>query len=450
MKQSGNAILMLIGLVLVNNVYSQNVWSEVSLNKSSVYVGEPVEVTITVYTSTWFTKGLDLGNIKVNGAFSVYFRPVSTSFSRDGKTYAGVQQIYHVFPYSEKDIVFPSLDITVESPPEGGFKGERQVVKTAEKPIRVQPTPGGFDQDQWLVTTDLSVADRWQGDLQNVKVGDVLVRRIDRTAQGTVAELIPPIKWDSIPGVSQYRARSNVENRKTTTTFSASRTETMRFLFEKEGEVTIPATVFNWYNPVEKQPYKRTLQEISITVKPNPDLGVLASVRDSLRVQQEEMLQESEEDQLFRLFGLSPKQLLGIILLTIIVTYALAHLVKWARIHLRERHEQYLRSEAYYFDRFKKLATKNDPNSTLNALYRWIDELHLHEPSLEYFARNYGSEELLNEVTELEKDAANPPSQIKINLHEWKKARQSYNHGEMKTKPSDSISWINPVSYKSV
>jgi hypothetical protein len=450
MRRSGNVILILIGLVIYTNAYSQNVWSEVSLNKTSVYVGEPVEVTITVYTSTWFTKGLDLGNIKVNGAFSVYFRPVSTSFSRDSKTYAGVQQIYHVFPYSEKDIVFPSLDITIESPPEGGFKGERQIVKTAEKPIRVQPAPGGFDQDQWLVTTDLSVADRWQGDLQNVKVGDVLVRRIDRTAQGTVAELIPPINWDSIPGVSQYRARSNVENSKTTTTFSASRTETTRFLFEKEGEVTIPAMVFDWYNPVEKQPYKRTLKEISITVKPNPDLGVLASVRDSLRVQQEQMLQESEEDQPFRLLGLSPKQLLGIIFLTIIIVYVLVHLVKWARIHLRKRHEQYLRSEAYYFDRFKKMAAGNHPKSTLNALYRWIDELHLREPSLKYFARNYGSEQLLNEVTELEKSSVDHLSKFQINIGEWKKARQRYNHGQIKTKPFDSISWINPVSYKSV
>lgn len=450
MRRSGNVILILIGLALFTNANSQNVWSEVSLNKTSVYVGEPVEVTITVYTSTWFTKGLDLGNIKVNGAFSVYFRPVSTSFSRDGKTYAGVQQIYHVFPYSEKDIVFPSLDITVESPPEGGFKGEKQVVKSVEKPIRVQPAPGGFDQDQWLVTTDLSVGDHWQGDLQNVKVGDVLVRRIDRNAQGTVAELIPPINWDSISGVSQYRARSNVENSKTTTSFSASRTETMRFLFEKEGEVIIPALVFNWYNPVQKQPYKRTLKEINITVKPNPDLGVLASVRDSLRVQQEEMLEESTEDQPFNLLGLSPKQLLGILLLTIIIIYALVHLIKWARVHLREKHEQYLRSEVYFFDRFKKLAAGNDPKSTLNALYRWVDELQLPESSLEYFARNYGSEELLNEVAELGKSSANPPSQVKINLHEWKKARQRFNDGEMKTKPSDSINWINPVPYNSV
>ena len=122
MRKIGKIILFLTGLTFTHSVSSQTVWSEVNLNKQAVYVGEPVEVSITVYTSTWFTRGIDPGNIKVNGAFTVYFRPVTTSFQRDGQNYAGVQLIYNVFPYSEKDIVFPSLDIAVETPPEGDYK----------------------------------------------------------------------------------------------------------------------------------------------------------------------------------------------------------------------------------------------------------------------------------------------------------------------------------------
>ena len=95
-------LLFLLFVVLsLQSLTAQQIWGEARLNKSSVYVGEPVQVSVTVYTSTWFTKGLDLGNIKVNGAFSVYFRPVSKSFQRNGKNFAGVELIYNVFPFSE-------------------------------------------------------------------------------------------------------------------------------------------------------------------------------------------------------------------------------------------------------------------------------------------------------------------------------------------------------------
>lgn len=443
MRRSGNILLTWIALIWFTNAYSQTIWSEVKLDKSSVYVGEPVEVTITVYTSTWFTKGLDIGNIKVNGAFSVYFRPVSTSFSKNGKNYAGVQLIYHVFPYTEKDIVFPSLDITVESPPEGDFKGKNQVVKTTEKPIRVKPVPGGFDQGQWLVTTGLNVTDNWQGDLQHVKVGDVLAWRIERTALWTVSELIPPIAWDSIPGVSQYQARSNVENKKGKTSISATRTETMRFLFEKEGEIEIPEKVFTWYNPVQKKLYKRTLGKKVINVLPNPDLGVLESVRDSLQVMEESNQVQSEENSIM-IFGLSPKQFAGIAMLSLVLIYILIKVLKYMITVVKEKHERYRNSEAWYFDQFKKSIGKDSREETLNKLYRWVDELVLPEPSLSYFAKSFGNDTLMSEVQPHADASQNDRWPLTISLKELEKARNRYINRNRANMHQQKDKWINP------
>ena len=115
MQQSGKRYIVSIILWLfsVLSVQAQKLWSQVQLNRSSTYVGQPVEVSIFVYTSTWFTSGIDPGNIKVDGAFTTYFRPVSVSLQQGRTTYPGVQLIYHVFPFDEKDIVFPSLTLEV-------------------------------------------------------------------------------------------------------------------------------------------------------------------------------------------------------------------------------------------------------------------------------------------------------------------------------------------------
>ena len=450
MARSGRFIRLFLAILLFGHsghLFSQQLWSEVSLNKSSVYVGEPVQVKISVYTSTWFTRGLDLGNIKVNGAFTVFFRPVSTSTVKDGQNYAGVELIYNVFPYSEKDLVFPSLDIAVETPPEGDYKGVRRVVKSAEKRINVKPVPPGFNEDVWLVTTGLSLADQWQGDLKNVKVGDVLVRQISRNAQGTVSELIPPIQWDSIPGVSLYKARSTVENNRTRTAISASRNETMRFLFEQEGEVSIPEMAFSWYDPIQKKPFKRTLKEITINVQPNPDLGVLASIRDSLRVAQAEAMQESEEKEPMTILGLSPGRFAVALILALFLAYLLVVFTRRLLRSIKARREHYRNSEAYYFHRFKKAALRKDTKTITQALYRWIDELKLPEPSIAYFAAQFGTKELQEEAQMLVEDSNHRQSSVRLKLSEWQKARKKYQAASIEKSKGRMTGWINPAEY---
>mgnify|MGYP000539152597 FL=1 len=102
---------LLIFLIGIGTFAQGHLSSSVSLSKNSVYVGEPVQVTVSVFTSTWFTKGVNPGNIKVNGAFTVYFRSLSTSKQVNGKTFAGVQLYFNVFPYENEPIEFPSLEI---------------------------------------------------------------------------------------------------------------------------------------------------------------------------------------------------------------------------------------------------------------------------------------------------------------------------------------------------
>jgi len=51
-------------------------------------------------------------------------------------------------------------------------------------------------------------------------------------------------------------------------------------------------------------------------------------------------------------------------------------------------------SETYYFRDFKRAARGQDLGAATQALYRWIDELHLQERSIAHFAQNYGTREL--------------------------------------------------------
>ncbi|MFV0377740.1 MAG: hypothetical protein ACK5JD_10625 [Mangrovibacterium sp.] len=386
MQKNGNIrqMLLLGGLVLLLTVkaQAQQLWADVELSKTSVFMGEPVEVSISVYTETWFTSGVDLGNINVQGAFSAYFRPVSISVQRNGKNFPGVKLIYHVFPYSEKDVTFPALSIQVETPPVGGYKGEKRTVKTSAKTIRVKPIPPDFEKTGWLVASGLSVSENWSGDRNNVKVGDVLRRTITRKAEGTVAELIPPTVWDTVVNVSTYPGQNSIDNFKSKTAISSQRTESVQYLFEKEGTVVLPEKVYTWYNPVSKKLYKRTLPKVQLQVAPNPDLGMLASVRDSLQNEQVAVADSTDNDKPLTILGMSLQQFIVALVLLVTVFTLLFRLGKRLFSYLEKRRSDYLKSEAYFFRKLLEAIRKGNKEELVTRFYRWVDELRLDEPTL--------------------------------------------------------------------
>ena len=442
-------IMILILIFQVSLCFSQNkVISEVSINRSSVYVGQPVTVSVGIFTPTWFTQGINFGNIKVNGAFTVYFRSVSSTKNINGKNYAGVVAIYNVFPYDDDDdLVFPSLEMVVETPDEGGFKGVKRSVKTKSRDIVVKAVPNGNNTNDWLVANNVSVNESWQGDLNTVKVGDVVQRTVYRKVYGTVSELIPPVFWDSVQGVSIYPSRSSINTEKTKTTISATRTEGARYLFEKEGTVTLPEITVTWWNPNQNKLLKRTLKEKTLEVLPNPDLGMLETVRDSLQIAQQDFKEGDAEHIEKKIFGLSIRDFLIYLGLVLIILYAFYKLIRWLLIskgvidRWRKKKAAYLQSEKYYFKLFLAEVSNNNKIAGINALYNWIDRLHLAEPTLENLATNYGSPEFvafLNQLSDL--NEFDPKSQV----HHIKDARRNYllQGDSPHYKPNEN--WINP------
>lgn len=420
----------------------QQLWSEVKFNKASVYPGEPMEVSVSVFTSTWFTAGVDPGNVKVNGAYTVFFRNVSTSRQQGGKTFSGVQMIFNVFPSSGEDVIFPTLSIEVETPPEGGYQGVKRTVKTKERIIKVRPIPPGFSQVDWLVSTNVSVRQNWSGDLKNIKVGDVVSRTITRTVSNTVSQLIPPVSWDSLAGVSMYPARSSVESNRSKTAISATRTESMRYLFEKEGEVVFPEMEFTWWNPYHQKLYKRTLPEVRVEVQPNPDLGMLASIRDSLQAEiAATQAAEEEADKYITILGMSLKDFLTLAIAVVLIVVALILLLRWTVRYRKKYLQRYRNSEKYFWRKLQRASRSGNAAGISTAMYLWLDHLKLKQPTARYFAERYGDESLKKEVMEIERKIA--LRQVpKINLANWRKARSRYLKGNRPIQPASN--WINP------
>lgn len=275
-------------------------------------------------------------------------------------------------------------------------------------------------------------------------MGDVLERKITRNVAGTVSELVPPIKWDTIPNVSLYATRSEVSNNKTKTSINASRTDGTRYLFEKEGTVVIPEMVLTWWNQNSKKLFKRTVKGYTIEVKPNPDLGMLETMRDSLQVTMP-LESNGEEEALSpkTIFGFSWKEFLVLLIGLSIGIYLLVYFGRRLYKKLKQRKAIYRTSEAYFFKQFLIAAQSKKSIKTINALYDWMDKLELQEPTVHFFVSAYGQGVLEKDLSSII-NASNDGSNMELNTKQWIQARKSYLNAISKKAVNTSSNWVNP------
>ncbi|KAB1067772.1 protein BatD [Tamlana haliotis] len=353
--------------------FSQNIISYINTNTNEAYIGQPIHLTVSVYSETWFTSGIDLGNIQIDGALTVYFRSMSDTRTFNGKQYAGVQFYYNVFPTKQGEITIPSLSIHIESPKPGGYQGIKRVVKTKAKTFQVKDVPLGYSLNNWLVSNSLNISEKWSKPLKDIKVGDVVQRTISRSAAGTLSEFIPATTWDSISGVSIYPKRPSVNTHKSKISVSATRSETVNYLFEKEGDVMIPSIEYVYWNPNSKRFYRKKIDSVMVSVKPNADLTMLASIKKSL---QEEVTEEAEaEKKPFLILGLTPKTFIEYVVLGLLILFVLIKLVKYGFIIYQRKHKVYLKSEAYAFSQVKKTLRHKNYYAFISASHIWIKKL---------------------------------------------------------------------------
>ncbi|WP_298534129.1 BatD family protein [uncultured Algibacter sp.] len=429
---------------------SQNIIAYATVNTNEAYIGQPVKLTVSVYTSTWFTEGVDLGNIQIDNALTVYFRSVSNSRAFSGKNYAGVSFYYNVFPTEEGQITIPSLSINIASPKPGDYKGLKKTVTTKPKSFNVLPVPLGYNPNNWLVATYLNVNQKWSTALDNIKVGDVVQRTIDRSAGGTMAEFIPASIWDSIPGISVYPRRAKVNTKKSKTAISASRSETVNYLFEKEGEVIFPATEYMYWNSNNKKFYRKHIDSVMIQVKPNPDLSMLSSIKKSLQKDTIEATETQEKP--FLIFGLTPKTFVKYLIFVLVIGFVAIYLIKRLNTFIKHKRALYLHSETFAFNKLKKALNHHDYFAFSGASHTWVKKLNPEFETLEDLVEHSNSNALHQTLSELSHSVFKK-EKTKVTLYSnvleaIKTTRDEYfkNQSHTKKLATKNNKWLNPTS----
>ncbi|MFV0589955.1 MAG: hypothetical protein ACK5M7_01100 [Draconibacterium sp.] len=377
MKKSLKHIIFILGILLIllggKDASAQKIdaFARVSVSPREGVVRQPYKVTIHVHSSTWFAKPLQFANLQVENAFIIPFsRTVSGIDYINKKKYATLTFYYLVFPYEIGEMLIPELEINTSIPPEGDYKGQPVTIKTKSQKIRVGEVPSTKELPVWMVAKNVSVKESWSKNLQTLKVGDVVERKIVISAEGTLPSLILPMEIIEPENVSIYPAQPELQDKRNDHDANGVRTETYSYLLEKEGELIIPEHVITWWNPTTKKVYQRTLSEQKLNVAPNPDLAMMESLKDSLRALNPIPVDEEITKSI-------PWMYLFLLLPAALLFYFAFKLILRLVSNIKARKAAYLESEAWYFKQLQSASKTDDKKATVNALYRWFDHTRI-------------------------------------------------------------------------
>ena len=357
-------------LTLALRVQAQSCFATVQLDRHSVYVQQPFRVTITVMTATWFTAPVEFDNLQVPNSFVIPFdRNSPGMFDHNGKQYAGIQFFFIVFPYHAGDFTLPPIVVHATTPPEGSSESKRVTIRTAARKFKVKPVPAGIKAD-WLVAKSVRIHEHWNKALSSLKVGDVVERTVTVNARGTLPQFIPALKETDLSFANVYPQDPELKDLRDEYDANGELTQSFIYLLEKEGSFTIPPMEINWWNPGARKMMKRSLRKHEITVHPNPNLGMVSTIKDSLESMQRPQALAVEKKPL-RILGMKWYVFAGYALATLaLAAFVIRRLWNFIKGQ-RARYNHYRQSERYWFRKVRS----SSPEEFWHLLYEWWDHV---------------------------------------------------------------------------
>ena len=381
-----------------------NIWASVQFNKSSVVIGEPLLVTVTVYTSTWFTSPPEFSEIQVPDALMINYEQRTGSMRKTigNKTYPAIEKKFVVYPFREGENVLPALTIVTESPSEGEYKGKRRIIKSPEKKFTVKQPLEDINREKWLTAYGVRLTETWDQSLKGLKQGDVLERRITIRAIGALAALIPPLDLPESAFGNIYPKPHSLSNTQNESSFSGTRTETWIYLLESEGAFKLPEVSVSWFDPRTGSLETTGIPKKEIEIVENPNLDFLLSMQDSLRILLEEGQTANAEP--FEFMGLKLWQLLIAVISGIVIIYLIVRFIVYALATLEIKRKSITDSEQHYFKLLQEAAMKEDPAVFMRQLMLWYDRFRKGKfmPTFNDFIKHVEEQELENQYEKLE------------------------------------------------
>jgi hypothetical protein len=156
---------------------------------------------------------------------------------------------------------------------------EEVSLKTNAVRINAKLPPGAETSRGIISARDLQVEESWKPDpaAANLKLGSAMTRTITFTAPDVPAMAFPPFRPGAIEGLGIYQKEAEVLDHSERGALTGKRRETIVYVCQREGQFSVPAAKFIWWDLGLKELHTVLLPARTFTVAPNPALAAAAA-----------------------------------------------------------------------------------------------------------------------------------------------------------------------------
>lgn len=262
-------ITVLEGKSPTNSSEPPTIFLEVETDKQSAYVQEQI-----IYTLRLYTQGLINGELSEPSSTDAIIEPFGEQkkYYRMAfdQRYEVVERKYLIFPQKSGQLTIPEQTFQGISLKNG--KRTRVKDKSDVLLLKIKPPAASFSGKQWLPATSLFLNEQWQGDLEKLKVGDSITRKIEISALGLLASALPPVNLAKNPLYKLYIDKPLTESLQHEAGAQSKRTDSFAIVAINEGEIQLNEIRIPWWDTVNDVERVAIIPARQLNIAKNPQL----------------------------------------------------------------------------------------------------------------------------------------------------------------------------------
>ena len=234
------------------------VFLETSVDKNQVYVQESLIYSIKLYYTLAFERGASFSRLEIpEAAFNRLGDDLNYTETVNEVLYTVNESRFIVFPQSSGEFTitpmrFRAFTQTRVTRNNSNLQTTalRQTIEllSSEHKISVLPLPRFYPGHNWLPSSEVTISESWSRSLEDIRIGDSVVRTIQLDAKDIYASMLVNLDFTSASNFRYYPAEAKQINITENSGVSAGHTQNITMVATEVGKFTLPAVEIPWWN----------------------------------------------------------------------------------------------------------------------------------------------------------------------------------------------------------
>jgi len=200
---------------------------------------------------------------------------VKLNENRDGVAWQGLRYTFLLYPQRAGRLEVPSFEVRFSARAEYGSEPSGFRFQTPVLLIDARLPPGADASGLVVTSTDFTMEASWKPGTAddgpvNLQVGDAITLEVTRRARDVPGMVFAPLPEFSIEGLGVYPDAAQVNDRINRGDLTGSRTDSVTFICEREGNYGIPELRFQWWDPQQEVLAEKVIPAQELVVVANP------------------------------------------------------------------------------------------------------------------------------------------------------------------------------------